>query len=82
MNFNVTAMLCDRANTLFEGKKLDDTIGFSVGFCGGKPSNFADFLPLVFALTRAQGDKSPCITKGICIFGRYNGRNSSIGGGF
>jgi hypothetical protein len=34
------------------------------------------------AWSRAPGNKPPCITMGVCIFGRYKARNSCAGGGF
>jgi hypothetical protein len=49
---------------------------------GRKLSNFAAFLPLVLGSARAQNKKPPCITMGVCIFGRYKLRDSVIGGGF
>jgi hypothetical protein len=49
---------------------------------GKKLSNFAAFLPLVLGSARAQNKKPPCITMGVCIFGRYKLRYRCAGGGF
>jgi hypothetical protein len=82
MNFTTAVTLQQRVNFFCEQKQLGDTIGFLLKFCGGMTSKFGFFLPVAVWSARAPGAKPPCITNGVCIFGRYNGRQIVIGGGF
>jgi hypothetical protein len=82
MNFNIENPMLLSSFLSCDGSLRPLHSAVIAGFCGASGRWFEAFLPLFSWSARAQKRKSPCITIGICTFGRFGDGSALTGGGF